>query len=37
MSITQSSNYYAITSTCEAQKDYDPQRKVKANVTLNLN
>ena len=34
--ITQSSNNYAITGTPEAQKDFAPERKVKANVTLNL-
>lgn len=37
MIMSQSSNNYAIASICEAQKDIDPQRKVKANVTLNLN
>lgn len=35
--ITQSINNYAVTSVCEAQKGFDPQRKVKVNVTLNLN
>lgn len=37
MIMSQSSNNYDIASTCEAQKDIDPQRKLKANVTLNLN
>lgn len=37
MIVTQSNNNYAIASIYAAQKNIDPQRKVNANVTLNLN
>lgn len=37
MMVPQSSKNYARVSTCAAQMDIDLQRKVKVNVTLNLN